>query len=139
MSDDKAQPPNMDLIRMVQQARMLHDSEAIPSQVAAVYWIEAKPHDIVQAPTAQVGYWLIETDMAQVDSVWAAVKAATERGELGYKSKVSTASHGSNPDQRVIYVCTVDATDTADIKRVEAALAALGIISMRYVADTELD
>jgi hypothetical protein len=137
MSDDKPQPPNMDLIGMVQQARMLHDGEAIPSQVAAVYWIEAKPHDAGQAPTAQAGYWLIETEVAHVDHIWAAVKAATERGELGYKSKVSTASRGGNPDQRVIYVCTVDATDTADIKRVADALAALAIAPVRYVADRE--
>ncbi len=40
MTDDS---PNLDLIRMVQQARMAHDAQAKPSQVAAVYWIEAKP------------------------------------------------------------------------------------------------
>lgn len=136
MTDPKPQPPNLDLIRMVQQARMLHDSEAIPSQVAAVYWIEAKPRDAAQAPTSAAGYWLIETDVANIDALWSQVKAATERGELGYKSKVSTASRSGNADERVIYACTVDDGDAADIKRVAEVLAAMGITPARYVADT---
>jgi Domain of unknown function (DUF1917) len=135
MTDSKPQPPNLDLIGMVQQARMLHDSEAIPSQVAAVYWIESKPRDAKHAPTSAAGYWLIETDVANVDAVWAQVKAATERGELGYKSKVSTASRSGNANERVIYACTVDAGDAADIKRVAEALATLGIAPTRYVED----
>ena len=33
---------DLDLIQMVQNARMLHDASAKPSQIKAVYWIEAK-------------------------------------------------------------------------------------------------
>ena len=40
--DDSRQRMNLDLIWMVQRARMLHDEEARPSALAAVYWIEAK-------------------------------------------------------------------------------------------------
>ena len=135
MTNSKSQPPNMDLIHMVQQARMLHDGEAVPSQVSAVYWIESKPKDAAQLPTAQAGYWLIETDIDHVDALWASVKAATERGVLGYKAKVATSARGSDTRQRVIYVCTVDGNASADIKRVHDALAALGINPVRYVTD----
>ena len=37
MSDPKPKAPNLDLIQMVQQARMLHDREAVPSSMNAVY------------------------------------------------------------------------------------------------------
>ena len=36
---------NLDLIQMVQRARMLHDETAVPSDMTAVYWIEAKRRD----------------------------------------------------------------------------------------------
>jgi len=41
MTDPKNDPPNLDLISMVQQARMQHDADVLPSQVGAVYWIES--------------------------------------------------------------------------------------------------
>ena len=130
---DTPQPPNLDLIQMVQRARMLHDATAIPSEIGGVYWIEAKNEQAVP-PTSRAGLWLIETDLAAVDALWAAVKAATLAGELGYKSKVSTASRGGRggTDQRVICVCTADGADAADVERVRAALADLGIVPLRY-------
>src|SRR5688572_23946281 len=132
MSDSNK--PNLDLIRMVQQARMAHDADAKPSQVAAVYWIEVKPCTAAQAPTSQAGQWRIATTIREVDALWAKVKAATEEGTLGYKSKVSTASHGSNPHAREVRVCTYDSADSADVQRVRDALTALGIVDMTYIA-----
>ena len=85
--DDK---PNLDLIAMVQKARMEHDAQAKPSQVSAVYWIEAKRQNEGAAPTARAGHWLIRTRVAEVDSAWAAIRQATEAGRLGYKAKVAT-------------------------------------------------
>lgn len=123
--------PDLDLIQMVQQARRAHDAQAQPSQVAAVYWIEASAPKAV--PTASVGYWLIRTDLSRVDADWAVIKASTEAGRLGYKSKVATASRVA-PDERVIQVLTVDAADEA--KRIGAVLRELGFQDMTYVADS---
>jgi hypothetical protein len=129
--------PNLDLISMVQRARMAHDAEAQPSQVAAVYWIEAKRQDGSEGegadPTPRDGYWLIRTTLAEVDAQWARIKAATEAGTLGYKSKVATASR-ANPDARVIHVMTYDADDAADVERVSEALRDLGF-EAEYVRD----
>ena len=67
---------------------------------------------------------MIRTTAREVDGLWARVKAATEAGQLGYKSKVATASH-RQIDERVIHVMTYDADDSDDVERVRAALAAL--------------
>jgi len=123
--DDK---PNLDLIRMVQQARMAHDADAVPSQVSAVYWIESKPREPQQTPTSRAGEWRIATDLQHVDALWAQVKAATENGRLGYKSKVATASHNNSVNAREIRVCTYDSADSADVQRVGDVLRALGIV-----------
>src|SRR4051812_40919066 len=115
--------PNLDLISMVQQARIAHDADAKPSQVTSLYWIEAKRQIEGAAPTARAGHWLIRTTLREVDAQWAAIKAATEAGKLGYKSKV--AGHGQ-PHERVIHMMTYDADDAADVERVRAALRELG-------------
>jgi hypothetical protein len=124
--------PNLDLIQMVQRARMQHDADALPSQVSAVYWIEYKPAVPTPSPTARAGKWVIETTAEQVDALWIKVRAATHDGQLGYKSKVATASHSGDPNARVIHVLTVDRDDAADVERVRAALAALAIVPARY-------
>lgn len=133
MADEQAKP-NLDLIQMVQRARMQHDRDALPSEVSGVYWIESKPLNEGQPPTARAGEWVIETTAGAVDALWAQVKAATEAGELGYKSKVSTApaKNQAEPDARVIVARTRDAEDAADVARVEARLRALGIVPTRY-------
>ncbi len=117
--------PNLDLISMVQQARMTNDAEAQPSRVSAVYWIEVKSQQPQHPPTSRAGHWLIRTTLSEVDAVWARIKAATEAGQLGYKSKVATASRGAS-DERVIHVMTYDANDRDDVERVRAALTDLG-------------
>ncbi len=136
MADEK---PNLDLIRMVQAARMQHDDTALPSQVGGVYWIEAKRktgHDT--APTSRAGQWVIPTTLSEVDALWLKIKQATEAGLLGYKSKVSTAAGPgqTDPDSRLICVRTYDSADDADVQRVRDALRALGITGdIRYEAD----
>jgi hypothetical protein len=122
-----SQKPNLNLINLVQQARMQHDADARPSQVSGVYWIEAKCATNVNGPTPRAGCWRIQTTLDAVDALWAKIKAATEAGQLGYKSKVATASRDAQMNSRVIHVLTVDADDTADVERVRAALEALGI------------
>jgi hypothetical protein len=122
----KPDQPDLDLIGMVQRARMQHDNDAVPSQVAAVYWIEAKRETDGAAPTPRAGRWVIPTDVQHVDTLWAQIKAATRTGKLGYKSKVSTAPRDIG-DDRVIYVVTYDADDVADVARVREALRELGV------------
>lgn len=133
---DKPKKPDMDLIDMVQRARMVNDAQATPSQVAAVYWIEAKAP--TGTPTARAGAWIIHTTVTEVDALWATIKAATEAGTLGYKSKVSTSpgKEQGHPDARLIHVRVADSAADADVKRVEQALRDLGVSGdMRYEAD----
>jgi hypothetical protein len=132
----KPEPPNLDLIGMVQRGRMAHDSQTIPSKVGGVYWIEAKRQADGPAPTPRAGQWVITTRVSEVDALWARVKAATEAGQLGYKSKVSTAPRAGgeklDSDSRVICVVTADAADQADVERVRLALRALGFDELLY-------
>ncbi len=126
------QDADLDLIAMVQRARMLHDQAATPSNLAAVYWIEAKAAAAQASPTARAGEWVAQVPAAQVDALWAKVKAATEAGTLGYKSKVSTAAHSdrttqAHADTRTLCARTYDADDSADRERVRAALERLGV------------
>jgi hypothetical protein len=116
---------------MVQRARRLHDDAAIPSQVPAVYWIEAASEVPVAPPTPRAGRWVILTNVDEVDNLWALIKQATKAGKLGYKSKVSTAARemGMDRNDRVIHVVTYDADDAADVERVRAALLELGVSS----------
>lgn len=129
--------PDLDLIQMVQRARMQHDSQSTPSEVTGVYWIESKPLTEVPAPTTSAGSWIISTNADEVDSLWAKIKAATEAGELGYKSKVSTVpGKGQHRLQdRLIIVRTYDSLDSADMSRVEHRLRDMGINNLSYERD----
>lgn len=139
MNDRKPKPPDLDLIQMVQQARMEYDRQAVPSNVSSVYWIESKPLESAPIVTSRAGQWVIETRADVVDELWVKIRQATEAGRLGYKSKVSTfAVKGqSNANDRVIVVRTYDADDSTDVARVQAVLRALGIAEMRYERITE--
>lgn len=133
---DQPEKPDMDLIEMVQRARMVNDDEATPSEVAAVYWIEAKAPNA--APTPRAGAWVIPTTVGHVDDLWARIKQATEAGELGYKSKVSTSpgKNQAHDNQRLIHVRVADSADQDDVQRVRGALRALGVTDeIDYVPD----
>ncbi len=139
MSQDEGAPDdlNLDLIQMVQRARMLHDKSARPSDYSSAYWIEAKREDSgYPAPSANAGEWRATLPAADVDAIWERVKALTAQGELGYKSKVSTQIR-SNRDERLLCVRTYDAGDRADVKRIGEALRALGLPDLRYVPDKD--
>ena len=136
--DEQPSDLNLDLIQMVQKARMRHDAAARPSELAAVYWIEAKRGEgDYPAPTAKAGEWRIPLTAETVDAVWEQVKAKTVAGELGYKSKVSTrpAAGQADPAERLLCVRTYDAGDRADVERVKRALRDIGLTDLEYVAD----
>lgn len=137
MSENNSSKLDMDLINMVQNARMQHDQDAIPSQVPGVYWIEAKDPAPENAPTPRTGEFRIATTVDVVDEQWQLIKSATESGKLGYKSKVSTAPtdgtlHGK---QRLICVRTYDADDTDDVERIKNTLLELGFETLEYERD----
>ena len=132
MPDDDShelQKTELDLIQLVQRARMMHDAEAKPSEVAAVYWIEAKCQaETCQEPTPRAGGWVLDTTADVVDDQWETIKAATVAGKLGSKSKVTTASRsGKSNDSRTLVVRTYDRDDEADVTRVRDALSGLGL------------
>jgi hypothetical protein len=118
---------NLDLINMVQRGRMAHDGDTRPSQISGVYWIEAKAPEGTPGPTLRAGSWRIDSTLEAVDDLWAKIKAATEAGKLGYKSKVATASRDSSVTNRAVHVLTYDSADQADVDRVRATLDSLGI------------
>lgn len=123
-------PLNLDLINRVQNARMMHDQTARPSDYSAVYWIESKrKQGDYPALTSNAGEWRVKLTIANVDEVWEKVKVATENGKLGYKSKVSTrpASGQSHPDERLLCIRTYDADDTGDVERIQKVLIEMGL------------
>lgn len=122
-------PLDLNLIQMVQRARMAHDAEAVPSEAAGVYWVEAKREIEGKEPTPRAGVWVVPTTTSEIDALWATIKQATREGKLGYKSKAATASRSLGVDQadRVIHVLTYDADDAADVARIHAALRELGV------------
>ena len=138
MSDNKPHKLDMDLINMVQNARMMHDADAVPSKVPAVYWIECKNPSPRHSPT-RPGEFRISTTLDEVDAQWKIIKQATESGELGYKSKVSTAPTDGTPHgtQRMICVRTYDADDADDLQRIESKLSELGFENLTYERDTK--
>ncbi len=136
MADDNNAPKHdLDLIQMVQRARMMNDDDAQPSQVSAVYWIEAKAPN--PNPTPRAGKWIVPTTVDVVDTLWEKVKQATENGELGYKAKVSTSpgKEQGHSDARLIHVRMADSDDTAELERVRVVLEALGATALHYERD----
>ena len=93
--DERSPDLNLDLIQMVQRARMLHDESAVPSAMAAVYWIEAKRRQgDFPAATANAGEWRVKLRVDTVDEVWERVKALTLAGELGLQVEGVDAAGG---------------------------------------------
>ena len=136
--DEQPSDLNLDLIQMVQNARMMHDETARPSDYAAVYWIEAKRQEgDYPASTANAGEWRVPLTAETVDAVWERVKALTVDGKLGYKSKVSTrpAAGQADPDERLLCVRTYDERDHEDVARVKAVLLGAGLTDLKYAAD----
>lgn len=120
------EPPDLDLIQLVQRARMAHDDRARPSQIGGAYWLEAKaPPGAVPGPTVRAAALRADCDVAEVDAVWALLRAGTQAGWLGYKAKVATAAREAATERRELRVLVADGGDRAALARVQAELRSL--------------
>lgn len=113
-----------------------------PSEVTDEYWLStARQVGSYPSHTARGGKWLVFVPVAQIDEVWATIKAATEAGKLGRSAKVATARPNPNeasPGKRVICVYTYDWTDRDDVTRIRQALNELGVTwKIPYKADQD--
>ncbi len=118
--------PELDLIDLVQRARMAHDDQAKPSQIRGAYWLEAKaPPGLWPGPTRRAAEFHAGADLAEVDALWETLRAATQAGRLGYKAKVATAAREAAPDRRELRVLVADRADETEVARLQAELRAL--------------
>ena len=118
--------PDLDLIQLVQRARMAHDDQTRPSQISGAYWLEAKaPPGARPGPTVRAAALRAEIDVADLDALWASLRAATHAGQLGYKAKVATAAREAAPERRELRVLVADRADAQEVARVQARLQAL--------------
>ena len=88
------------------------------------------------------GKWLIFVPIDEVDEAWKKIRAATEEGQLGDRSRASTgtgkASFAQEPGSRVIEVYTYDSEDEKDVMRVRKKLKDLGFKSeLRYKTEAD--
>ena len=122
-------PPDLDLIQLVQRARMAHDDQARPSEISGAYWLEAKaPPGARPGPTPRAAALRAETGVADVDALWERLRAATHAGQLGYKVKVATAAREAAPghrERRELRVLVADRADAQELARVQAKLQTL--------------
>ncbi len=113
-----------------------------PSEVTDGYWLHAYRKKLgYPRATPRCGKWLVFAPMADIDSLWAKIKLATEEGRLGDSSKVATAvpnPNSTNPDSSVICVYTYDWQDEEDVRRIREELRKLGIVNkIPYKSDED--
>ncbi len=116
----------LDLIRLVQRARMAHDDQARPSQVSGAYWLEAKAAPATRpGPTARATALRAECELSAVDAIWDILRKATQAGRLGYKAKVAAAAREADADCRELRILVADRADAVELARLRAELRAL--------------
>lgn len=104
-----------------------------PSEEHDKYWIRALFAD--SDTPDYTGKWMLFVPVDQLDTAWAVIKQETEAGRLGISAKVATAKDNPNAasrDVRLICVYTRDSRDLDDVRRVLAALRALGYHQRLY-------
>jgi hypothetical protein len=95
-----------------------------PSEIADEPWVGASPPTSDARDGRRVGKWLIFTPRDHHDEVWSKIRVATEAGDLGCSAKAATARR--NQPTMLTCVYTYDFEDYDDVRRVLAALRALG-------------
>ena len=108
----------------------------------ALEWLRAeRPPGPYPDPTKRAGIWIVAIALGSFEHAWAAIRAATQAGQLGPLARVAPASPYRLPKawtgpQLVIEVTTYDSTDEVDVWRVRQAIRNLGITAaLTYLAD----
>jgi hypothetical protein len=116
-----------------------HVTNRKPTEETEAYWIRVWSTGPQPKATERSGKWLLFVAVEKVDEVWAAIKQATEAGQLGPCSKVATMRPNPNaqdPWKKVICVYTYDSDDRADVLRIREALRELGFMDkLAYKTD----
>lgn len=112
-----------------------------PEPPEAEGWIYATAPVRPEVDWSRSGKWLVHCSLPYYDEVWGKLKAATEKGELGFESKIRNPSNPLVRVERslVACVCTYDFEDVDDVRRVLVALRDLGFIreTLRYKRDED--
>ena len=91
-----------------------------PSKTFHCYWIEVDNLHPHPEPTKESGKMLFFYSIDKIDFNWGKIRLGTICGELGYKSKVSTAQ--TKHKSKVICIYFYDFNDKKDIKRIKKCL-----------------
>ena len=103
--------------------------------VTEIYWLEAE-RKLGNYPYTRKncgGKWLVFKKNSEINKWWRIIKKATEGGQLGNYSKVSTAKENPNakdPNIKVICIYTYDYQDKSDVFAIREELRKLGITEM---------
>ncbi|MHA2364511.1 MAG: putative phosphothreonine lyase domain-containing protein [Candidatus Hodarchaeales archaeon] len=101
-----------------------------PSKVTDIYWIYShRKEGTYPKSTPRSGKWMIFASVDKIDNIWYKIKKATEDGNLGELSKVSTmkiSKLAEDPNKKVICVYTYDWKDEKDVFSIRENLRKLG-------------
>ncbi|MFE2971699.1 putative phosphothreonine lyase domain-containing protein [Streptomyces sp. NPDC059340] len=104
-------------------------------------WAAARDTPLTEDDHPWSGKWLWFTPLSLLDASWTTIRAATEDGLLGYRSKAATLINTrtkSDDTRRPICVYTRDWRDIDDVQRVLTNLRALGIVDvLLYKTDSD--
>jgi len=113
----------------------------LPDDLALAWLQVERPPGAYPDLTERAGVWIVAVGLGNFEHAWAAIRAATEAGQLGPRARVVPAARYRLPKawtgpQLIIEVTTYDATDEADVWRVRQAIRDLGIsAALTYLAD----
>lgn len=98
-----------------------------PSSTHNKPWIYARSPHKITGDLEDAGKWLIFASLKDIDSVWNTIRVATEAGDLGIASKVSTMYPTQyDPNQKVICIYNQSYHDKDEVMRIRNELKKLG-------------
>lgn len=101
-----------------------------PSETTDMPWLYAHDQTKTQAHNIVYGKWMLFGPKIHMDTDWAIISRATQRGFLGSSSKISTVRDSENSDY---VICVYTTEDILEQNRILAALRSLGWRStLRY-------
>ncbi|MCF3105999.1 DUF1917 domain-containing protein [Streptomyces roseoverticillatus] len=114
-----------------------------PSRETTEPWLWAAAPDtpLTEDVRPFSGKWIWFTPLSLLDASWTTIRAATQDGLLGYRSKAGTLINTrlkSDDTRRPICVYTRDWRDIDDVQRALTSLRALGIVDvLLYKTDSD--